>query len=221
MAQTDNTAERELLKVIEGTEGKSKFVKKLKVSPNADPFALVSSRLSFFVNKVKTGSSSGVLSPSLGQLNKLITGVILLFIVWYFLVLANGAIRLQHIPRFTISSLKSTAGSSDGVILPLKDYHYYKDVLLGRNIFNPVEKKEIKKPTDIVSPRIDSMIKDFKIVGISWAEDTKDRYVMIEDTKAQLTYYLQEGDKISNLKIKSIFEDKAVLSYNEEEVELR
>ena len=220
MAQNGNTADRELLKAIEGADGKPEVKKKPKVGAGADPLSVLKSRLSFFLNQVKQSATPGTLKFSFSQVNKILFLIIALFLFWS--VFSRGMIRLQKIPKFDLSSMKTTSDLAKTVILPLKDYAYYTDILLGRNIFNPVEKQQQQQvKQQEVAPRINTLIKNLKIVGISWSEKKKDRYVMIEDTKAQLTYYLQEGDKVSTLIVKEIFEDKAVLAHKEEEVELR
>jgi len=90
---------------------------------------------------------------------------------------------------------------------------------MRRNIFLPPKEKEVVKQVT-PSPTINQMVKDFHVVGISWADDRKERFVMIEDGRTHITYYLREGDKILDLTVKRIYEDKVVISYKNEEVEL-
>jgi len=61
------------------------------------------------------------------------------------------------------------------------------------------------------------LIKDLKLVGISWGTDPQ---VIIEDTKDNKTYFLKTGDTISKFKIETILKDKVILEAEGQKMEL-
>ena len=60
-------------------------------------------------------------------------------------------------------------------------------------------------------------MRGFKLVGISWG---KEPIVMIESKYEKRTYFLKKGDSMGQFKIKDILEDRVILDYNEELIEL-
>lgn len=92
------------------------------------------------------------------------------------------------------------------------------------NVFVPVSKRETKKEekADEMSLKLVSMIKDWKLAGISIYPKTPERtFCMIEDLQKNTTTFLKVGDTISGLKIDKINPDSVVLRFNEETIELR
>ena len=100
-----------------------------------------------------------------------------------------------------------------------KSVSYYLDKVSRRNIFE----MQARRPTlDIAKKEPTSKIvletEHLKLVGISWSADP---IAMIEDSRSYKTFFSKRGQMIGKVKIEAIFKDKVVLSYEEEEIELR
>ncbi len=216
MAKNSNTAERELLKAIEGHPNVQKMPSAEK--SGIDFISLLKSRLSFFADAMKKPSKQAKPALSLTIIANALIGLIVMLIIWYGVVIMGGMRRFERIPRFETSEMPRGDVSTE-IHIPLRDYAFYADALLGRNIFIPFVEKEPER--EITTSRINDMVQGLKLAGISWSPDSHDRYAMIEDAKTQLTYFLQENDMFLNLVVKEINEESIVLGFGSEEIELR
>jgi len=86
-----------------------------------------------------------------------------------------------------------------------------------RDIFAPVKLISAENPQDETRKALSTLIKDLKLVGISWGKDPE---VIIEDTKDNKTYFLKAGDTIGKFKIDTILKDKAILEAEGQKMEL-
>lgn len=217
----NKSAERALLRTIEGNKSLEEKYKKAKVP---DMAAVIKSRFAFSFDslKLKKDSLSGsfVLTPQLiNKILLIVTGVALII---YTLISVKSFQRLNHIPRFEISGEKPLFEIPENLLQTVKKKDFYTSVLLGRNIFDPQVKKEVVEAVVATAAvKLTAMVEALKVVGISWSETKKDRYVMLEDTKQELTYFLQEGDKVLELTVKEIFSDNVELSSGKETITLR
>ena len=115
-------------------------------------------------------------------------------------------------------------GSSAVKASILKAVSYYLEKARGRDIFQMVRDEEPRaKSVSRANPpsqRITELIKNLRLVGISWSADPD---VMIEDTNLQRTFFLKKGQIIENInvKVEAVFKDKVVLTCEGEEAELR
>ena len=80
------------------------------------------------------------------------------------------------------------------------------------------EKTAFKEKAKVQATKLEEMVKNFKLVGISWSNDPD---AIIEDEKAKKTYFVKTGDKINKISIEAIYRDRVILHYLTEEVELR
>lgn len=86
-----------------------------------------------------------------------------------------------------------------------------------RNIFSfiPVAPVVMEDPNAL---NVSDIVASLKVVGILWSDNPQ---VMIEDTRDQRTYFLNTGEQIGELKVKSIFKDKVIISKDDQVWELR
>ncbi|MFQ5680779.1 MAG: hypothetical protein ACE5GG_01805 [Candidatus Omnitrophota bacterium] len=105
-----------------------------------------------------------------------------------------------------------------------KPVDFYLEEQRKRDIFKPSPRPEDKVVVTRhkeVKPavRLEDLARDLKLVGISWGASPK---VMIKDNVQGVTYFLRQGEMVgtSGIKVKTIFKDKVVLSYEEQEMEL-
>jgi len=215
MEPGNSSAEKELLKAIEGKVDLSK-----KIVPPAAALKQMP----------ELGNLLGDLKKRMAEIlpktfkadifffNKILFIVITLLVAFYGVTFLKGLHRLGRMPHIEPNPIAVQHGSGKSSAPTLKDYSYYIDTLTGRNIFNSVEQK---KSEPIATSKIAEMSKNIRVAGISWAEDVKERYAMIEDTSAKVTYFMQEGDRVSSFLIKNIYKDHVTLGYMEETIDIR
>lgn len=229
MAQDfNNTAERELLNLIEGKSALTKAGPPEKpaaatkvarpAGPSFDAAAFLTGLVSSITAKFRFEKKEGAQAFGLSQIKAGLFLMITILLVAYMITFMTGMSKMRSLPRFVIPPTKATA---KGITLPLKDYSYYLDKLLGRNIFNPYTPKKVVEVG--LAPKINDLAKDIRLTGISWSDKAIECFAIIEDTQAKITYFLKEGEMVSksSLAVKKIYKDKVILSYQGEELELR
>jgi type II secretory pathway component PulC len=96
-----------------------------------------------------------------------------------------------------------------------KPFDFYLAGIKKRAIFNSLSSSE---SAGVASKVADAdLIKDINLIGIISGETPQ---VIIEDKKAQKTYYLNKGQFIGNLQVDEIQEGKIILNYNGQKYEL-
>ena len=102
--------------------------------------------------------------------------------------------------------------------LPLKTLRpleYYTSVVDKRALFKPPETSK-KDPAE-VPLAIKQMVKNLNLVGIIKDEEYQ---VIIEDRRKKEIYSVYKGDFIGEIMIEDIFEDKVILNYGEDTIDL-
>ncbi|MDD5439220.1 MAG: hypothetical protein WC592_06435 [Candidatus Omnitrophota bacterium] len=215
MEPGNSSAEKELLKAI---EGKADLSKTRPEAAGLKKLPALDSQLEQFAQSAR-GVALRMANMGAAGVNKALLVTIIVLALIYALVFAGGMRQLKHIPRFDASAAAEKQVSGKAALFALKDYSYYIDILLGRNIFNPLEEK--KADVSVSLSKVADMAKSLRLAGISWAENMKERYVMIEDIAAKVTYFLQEGDRISGLTVKNIYRDRVTLGAADDTIDLR
>ena len=220
MAKNKPTPEEQLLNLIEDGEGPSTLGLKRKKS---SLFSLINlnALLSFFpflMRSIRDGLAKlkgGADEPNLKVWNKVLA---VLAVVLFFYLTADFALRRLDIKQFSkrISMVKSRSFKEKSVP-EVKLFLYYLEMMQRRDIFSPVKLMSAENPDVEAKKILDTLIKDLKLVGISWGNDPQ---VIIEDTKDNKTYFLKTGDTISKFKIDVIFKDKVILESEGQKMEL-
>jgi hypothetical protein len=102
-----------------------------------------------------------------------------------------------------------------------KDIAYYAQKISERNIFKPYEKEVLDKTNAPVKPTLAKKLSKYKLVGVAWLDLPETASVMFEDTASGGTLFLREGEKLDDVTIKAIYTDRAVLSYENEEITIK
>ncbi|MDD4957052.1 MAG: hypothetical protein PHH49_06345 [Candidatus Omnitrophica bacterium] len=209
--------------MIEGADKKTP--KKKSSKPGVDILSSAIPDMSVILERLKA-RFGGIMGEgrykdllTVGNMTKALMSGIGVLVVWHVILILLGVINMGNIPKFEVSSVMKVPDDVKNIVLPLKDYGYYSDTLINRNIFKPYE--AVKKERQAGAPTLGDMTKDLKLVGISWSPDENERYAMIEDSKVMVTYYAQEGDKVLQFIVKEITKDFITLGYGEDEVTLR
>lgn len=112
--------------------------------------------------------------------------------------------------------------ANSGVFIPEpKRLAFYTEALATRDIFAPYEERKTVVAEDQTSQEVISAIDAYRLVGIAWFDTAESASVMIEDKNQNVTYFLQSGEKLGNIQIKTIYADSAVLGYENEEIIIR
>lgn len=153
----------------------------------------------------------------LKDLNKLLVAAVALVVVFLVMDVLRGWQSAQRDVTFEEDrNIQQTA-----VTLPtFKDISEYVQAVTRRNIFQPYEQKEVVAdtatalPVDDVTKRLEGL----KLVGISWLDTPESATVMIEDEKTSVTYFLKQGEELRGFKVKTIYSDRVVISYQDETI---
>ena len=142
-----------------------------------------------------------------------------------FIFVANilGGMKLVN-QKITFNLTSSEKNFSDNFIPSLADISAYLENIKRRNIFRPFEKKVeevVVVDENLPNQRITELTKDWKLVGISWLDTPESASVMVEDTKASITYFLKKGDEFHGVTIKNIYADRVLVGCEGEELTLK
>jgi len=220
MAKNKPTPEEQLLNLIEDTEGPSSLSLKRK---KQSPFSFISfSALSAVVARLKLALKDwliqlkgGIDEPNLKLWNKALA---LAAVILFLYLSADFMLRRLDLKQFTKKAAAQKARSFEQNVTPeVRPFLYYLEMVQRRDIFAPIKLKSAENPEDETKKALATMIKDLKLVGISWGKDPE---VIIEDTKANKTYFLRAGDSISSFKINVILKDKVILESEGQKMEL-
>ena len=195
------TAEEKLLKIIEAT-------KKAKggASSGAESSALV-----------KTSKSK--LFISVRQLNAVLIAAVLAGFLFLIYEVQSGVSSLNEDVSISVDAV--TPKENVNILVPqMKSVAYYLDRIVARNIFQPYDKKAVEQGA-AGQVGIQAKMSKYKLVGVAWLDVPESATVMIEDVARKETRFLREGDKIEDVKVKTIYTDRVVFSYANEEITIK
>jgi hypothetical protein len=195
------SAEEKLLKIIEAAK-KTKAASAAAAS--APPMALA--------------KPSAKLSINIQQINLLLIVGALASLFFFGYELRNGMGLLEQAVTISVD----TRGANDALNLlvpQVKSVSYYLEKANSRNIFRPYEPPETGAAS-VTSARatLEKKLSKYKIVGIAWLDLPESATVMLEDSATHMTHFLKEGDKIEDMTVKTIYTDRVVFSYANEEI---
>ena len=215
--------EKDLLKLIEETkEGKEDIISQARTKREVRSlfsWSALKGRWSFFKEGFSGRRRTKEPGEDLKSFNNLLgAGVLFILILsgvrYYF---STKGLNMHFIEK-PISPLK--VGKID--ITSAKPLDFYLEEIRKRDIFSMGEAPKIvslSKKKEILPPsEAEKIYKRYKLVGVSWSDDPD---VMIEDTKANKTYFLKRGGRMGEVEVKDIFEDKVILEYKGQEIELK
>ncbi len=139
-----------------------------------------------------------------------------LYLVFDFLMGMPNSSMIQRLEKTA-----KKAGVGNISIEALNPLSLYLNEVSQHNIFSlpeppPVEEAVTQQPA--VSETLKNMVQTFRVVGIIWSDVPQ---VMIEDSKEGRTYSLTRGSLLKGVRVKDILRDRVILSYDNQEIELR
>lgn len=154
---------------------------------------------------------------------QMLNGILVLAIVVCLAVLGyeiNSGNQLLH--KQVDFDLSAVGASSGDVELPKPhDISYYAQKIGTRNIFKPYEKEQSDKVSVASKPNLTKKLSKYKLVGVAWLDLPESASVMVEDTTTGMTYFIREGEKLDDVTIKTIYTDRAVFGYENEEITIK
>src|SRR3989338_7542588 len=202
MVAKEQTAEQKLLQMIESSSAAS------AASPSA--------------KEGKFSSQFNILKL-IKSLNKILFLVLLGSAAVLAYQIYSGVGLLNQNVSFSVEKNSKGAKGVSMLIPNVQGVSFYLAGVTKRNIFEPFEEVRPKQTVSVSeeNKKIISKTSHLKLVGISWLDKIETASVMLEDTDKQMTYFLQEGEKVGDIVVKTIYADSAVLGYENEEIIIR
>ena len=200
MIKKKETAEQQLLKLIEASSGAGSVAASVKTTKQV-------SRKQSLLSVVKTVNRFllvGIIAVVALLVNEIIGGM----------ELVNKKITFTFKPGSGKNEL-----FSENVIPKIPGITFYLSQIEKRNFFQPYEKVETPTQSTVgQNQRLSQMVQRFKLVGISWMDQVDTASVMIEDKNKGVTHYRKKGEAIDGITVKDIYKDSALLGYENEEI---
>jgi len=156
---------------------------------------------------------------NLKTLNQLLIVAVIIAIVVLSMEIRSGMSQMNNNAEITLG-VSAQSISAEPFALQIQPISFYLSKISLRNIFRPWE--EIKKTEDgQVAPSVASKLSKYKLVGVAWLDMPETATAMIEDTATGTTYFLREGEKLDDVTVKTIYTDRAVLGYENEEITIK
>lgn len=212
MANPSLTPEEKLLRIIETPGGDPGRAGAMRVQRRGMGFGFTLKMLRVkYQDRFKTVFN-------IKSLNVFLVFVALGLTVFLGLDFWLGMPRLGLVQKLELLAKKTEIG--DFKTEPLDPLIIYAQEISQRNIFGLTEKAAepvASKPQE--SPALTGLSESLKLVGIMWSEAPQ---AIIEDTKdSGKTYLVNRGGKIKNVHVKDILKDRVILSYDDQDIELK
>jgi type II secretory pathway component PulC len=205
MIQKNISAEEKLLRLIKG-RGKKDAVEAQKLPPEEKQPKFTAFRFP----KIKVPQIK--LTKSFLDYSLMVASLILaIYLVIQFAIPKS----ISFLKKQTVKDKTET--ETNAALEAQTPYSYFVEDINNRQLFSASFKpQEESQRRDI--KEIKDLIKDISLVGIITKQDKL--VAIIEDKRVNKSYFLNEGDSLGELIIKSIQEGKVILDYYGQEVEL-
>ncbi len=175
----------------------------------------------------KTGNPSSVnkqekknfqISFSIFDLNKILLLVIVGCVLILIYQIQSGSVLLKKDVNFADQT--NSVQKQEEVRLPqVKDVKFYIDSFGNRNIFKPYDISLGKAAAS--QPNLGKRLSKYKLVGVAWFDAPNSVSIMVEDSTTKTTYFLKTGEKLEGVTVKTIYTDRVVFSYENEETTIK
>ncbi len=209
MADPRLTPEEKLLRVIESP---NKFAKRgMRVQRRPQDFRL---SLKLFKARHKIRLQDLLNLKTVNAILGFLAAAGTLFLLLDFWM---GMPRIKKVQRLETAARTLDIGNLN--IEKLGPLTYYLQEIGGRNIFALAAVSKTAE-ADSAEPSIEltNLIDGLRVAGIIWSEAPQ---AIIEDIKTGETYLLNRGGKLKQARVKEILKDRVILSYHDEEIELK
>ena len=142
----------------------------------------------------------------------IILGILLLYFLIDLIVVRPSKNVQSLITKTTAEQSGKTLPAGTKNVAAAKDYSSYSNAAPGRTVFGP---GGAAAPEDVSGSG--GMAEQVGLVGIIAGDNPQ---AIIEDKKAQKTYYLNKGQSFNGYVVEDILEDKVVLDYEGKKISL-
>ena len=180
------------------------------------------------MSSVQNSFFSGKPAAAFGirEFNKIFILVLVVVGIFFVRDFIGGMKSSQQ--KLNFSVVEKVAQSSNIVLPAVKDLTEYLSAIQRRNIFQSFQPKVEETPPQAeaaapveVKPQINDMVKDLKLVGVSWLDSSESATAMIEDAKSGATNFYKMGDQVAGVKVETIFADRVILEHEGEKFDLK
>lgn len=155
-------------------------------------------------------------SFTMRNLNQILVLGIIVCAAGLVLEIRSGLSLLNQETNF-VDDVKSPRTLAEIALPSAKDAKYYLDKVNARNIFKPYEVEAKTAGEEGLAKRLSR----YKLVGIAWLDLPETASIMIEDTKDKTTHFLKQGEQLEGVSVKTIYTDRAVFRYENEETTIK
>jgi len=147
--------------------------------------------------------------------------MILVFVLAVYFVMKTFGNQQKQVEALVMKTqeIKGEPLAQENIIPEPKPLDYYLNIVENRNIFNT--SFDPMAPVKNGTPPIDKMEKDprnhLRLVGIVMDQNPQ---AIIEDSQSKETFFLFKGDKIDEITVEDILENKVVITYRGQPYEL-
>ncbi len=157
---------------------------------------------------------------------KAVNQILFFGVIVSVLFLANqifaGIRLLSQNTHFDVDRKANQNSGTDVNLIPsTQKLSFYMASVKERNVFQPFEASSAQSVNVEVSQsnaRISRKTSNLKLVGISWLDSVDSASAIIEDAESKVTYFLQKGEKVGDVVVKTIYADSVELGYEDEEI---
>ncbi len=220
MTEQEHSAEKDLLKLIENPSEID--AKKSPLGPADSPFAKKAKGFSRRPKLAgeKTGFSLGGFLSDRRQILRALFFATLCVLIYFVVTIVMEYRKLKNtknLVKFTYVSEGKEASIKSVTAIPVPEEKTAEPEPAFRNIF----KVQSAKKEDEKKDEVTQTLADYRLVGISLSPDAKDTYAMIKNARTNITYFLKKNEKLDNIELVQILDNKLVLKVKGKEVELR
>ncbi len=206
MVAKKESAEQKLLQMIEASSGGSSGGALSAKKPEKKKVKIRMSTLAF-----------------LSLCANILIVLVVIAVIFLFREINIGSRAYGRPIQMSLKNFEKSTLDINSVFPKLHGIKYYLSAISTRNIFKPYVEPTATTATVLVSPEkneleITKMVNSLRLVGISWMDKVETASIMIEDIDKKVTYFLQKGEKLNDIIVKTIYADSALLGYKNEEI---
>src|SRR3989338_7319185 len=150
---------------------------------------------------------------SFSSLKKIALIVSIVSFLYLIITFIQPILSLKEIKLSEVATDKIVEPETGPKISP-KPFEFYLKGIQGRQIFSGAEPTREQAPTGEINL---DLIKNINLVGVIAGDNPQ---AVIEDKKAQKTYYVSKGEFVNGLQLEEIHSGKIILNYKGQRFEL-